>query len=416
MRPSRTRPRDLELNTNPLHRLLFWILLMVSFFGIITLFRGFFSLFRFSSTSDVHTLLALAGVFLMLSPWAVRLPSGAQWRPAMAMVTVGMFLLPIPLTPLVALPGLLYINLRSKNRWWQYPLTFGHVGLGLYVGGKVFRGLVPTSSLHLPDQHLPYVHLPEVLPAAVLGLLAHLIVNRLVSAMIIAQREAKPWFRQTILSFRDLNWAHFNMYLLSILTAAVYQDQGVWGLILVGVLQVGLYKSVSYYSRMHRWQQAARTDGLTGLGNRGAWQQFANSLERGSLAGTLVLMDLNNFKAVNDVHGHAVGDEVLRDLATTLRRELDKSAQVFRYGGDEFVLFFSHSALQEQEVHYRLDTVTSQMNAVWGLRGLPVKASLGMACWPAEAQTIGELFELADSRMYKAKHQSKAGRQTTLHI
>lgn len=391
-----------ETDPRPSQRVLFWLLVLISIAGLAMLVQGLIYLSTPSVLPRIRILAALAFVFFVMSPWAVTLPSGAKWRPAMAMVTVGMFLLPIQLTLLVAVPGLVFITARGRAPWWRYFLAFGHVGLGLVAGAAVFRLLAPQGPFELP----------QVIPGAILGLTIHLVVNRLISAAIVAQRTGKNVFEQIKQSFQELNWAHFDMYLMSIMTALVCQDENVWGLLLAATLQVGLFKSVSYYSRMQLWQQAAWTDGLTGVGNRVAWERFTSSLDSKKGKGMLVIIDLNNFKSVNDEFGHAVGDEVLRELAGTLQKELGKSAQVFRYGGDEFVLFFPHAAALDEEIQQRVDAIISRTNNNWSLRGLSVQASLGMASFPSDADNAQELFELADGRMYQAKMHSKIGVQS----
>lgn len=393
--PFSQRPSD--SNTKPWKPFLTGLVILISAMGLVLFLQGLIYLSSPMVVPYFRILSALALVFFMMSPWSVRLPSGAHWRPAMAMVTVGMFLVPPQLTLLVAIPGLVFITAKANSSWWRYLLTFGHVGLGLEVGATVFRALAPSGVFQLP----------QILPAALAGLSVHLIINRLISAIILAHKTGKPLLVQIKRLFQELNWAHFDMYLMSIVTALICQGDNVWGLILAAILQVGLYKSVSYYTRMQLWQRAAWTDGLTGVGNRVAWNKFAESLEARSQKGTLVIIDLNNFKSVNDEHGHAVGDEVLRELASTLQGELGKSAQVFRYGGDEFVLFFPHSVAIEGEIQHRIDDIISQTNASWCLRGLSVQASLGMATFPTDAKTAKELFELADDRMYRHKINSK---------
>ncbi len=81
---------------------------------------------------------------------------------------------------------------------------------------------------------------------------------------------------------------------------------------------------------------AAHTDSLTGLGNRRALKAFRSDVD-----GVVVVVDIDDFKAINDVHSHAAGDDVLRDLASSLRAESRAGDALFRLGGDEFMLLLA---------------------------------------------------------------------------
>lgn len=88
-----------------------------------------------------------------------------------------------------------------------------------------------------------------------------------------------------------------------------------------------------------RLDELSRTDPLTGLENRRQWEVHAQRvLDRQHTGATLVMVDLDQFKAINDVHGHAVGDDVLRAVAATLRECIGGHGHAVRYGGDEFAV------------------------------------------------------------------------------
>lgn len=339
----------------------------------------------------------LAFAFAALAPWSVRLPSGAAWRPAMAMVTASLFLLPPVLTPLVAVPGLVIITARSGGAWQAYPLTFGHVAAGLYAGGVVYRFLASAGPLRLP----------EMLPAAAAALVVHLAVNRLLSAVIVAHREGRPLLKQMKATREELTWGHFGMHLMGLVTALLFQAHSVWGLALATSLMVGFYQSVSYYTKMQVWQQAAWTDGLTSAGNRAAWENFRGQARRRKPSGTLAVIDLDDFKQVNDEFGHQTGDQVLQELANSILRSIRQNDRLFRYGGDEFILFLEHAPNLHDAVHERLRRVVDDLTANWSARGMRVRPSLGVAAIPQEAATFEEAFRIADNRMYAIKSAHK---------
>jgi diguanylate cyclase (GGDEF)-like protein len=156
-------------------------------------------------------------------------------------------------------------------------------------------------------------------------------------------------------------------------------------------------------------QEAAFTDHLTGLANR---RRFERQLER-EVARTeryghpfcLLLVDIDDFKDVNDTYGHEAGDEVLRRVANVIQsgtRGIDTGARI---GGDEFAVILPETPLARgMEVAERL---RSAIAALDGEPHGPVTASLGVAELPACARTQDELRAAADGALYEAK---RAGR------
>ncbi|WP_067501711.1 diguanylate cyclase [Actinoplanes sp. TFC3] len=151
-----------------------------------------------------------------------------------------------------------------------------------------------------------------------------------------------------------------------------------------------------------RLADAAATDGLTGLANRGRFDARLQERLRSGEPFGLVLVDLDHFKAVNDHHGHQVGDAVLVGVAQALRRAVGSSGLVARYGGEELV------AIVDGPAHEAAQTAELLRRAV-AQAGTPVAvtASLGVAAYPVEARTGDALIALADQRLYVAKHRGR---------
>ena len=158
-------------------------------------------------------------------------------------------------------------------------------------------------------------------------------------------------------------------------------------------------------------QQAARTDALTGLLNHGAMQvRLREEIARARRDGTplaCVILDLDDFKRVNDSRGHQAGDELLRGVADLLRAELRPYDQVARYGGDEFVLLLpgSDEATATQVAERVRDAVAAEAQPGSRLE-LAGACSLGVAEWH-EPHDAAALLEHADRALMLAKRTGK---------
>lgn len=151
-------------------------------------------------------------------------------------------------------------------------------------------------------------------------------------------------------------------------------------------------------------ERLSERDALTGLLNRRAIEQNFEKF-RSEGYRTLAVLDLDHFKAINDVHGHVVGDAVLKAVAEALKA--DPMVRAFRLGGEEFVLLVRGEDAQAQAERRRQAIPTIVANAVPGL-GRPVTASMGItdASPNADAQ-FAELYEQADKLLYDAKFSGR---------
>lgn len=378
-------------------RSLFVFVFIVSTFGIVSEAYAIGVALRPSSYIYYQDMIYLSSFFILLAPWSLRLPSGSMWRPAMAVIAGAVFLLPPELVILLPVPGLILITAKSKSTWWTYPLTIGHVNASFLSAALVIHSLSSNGTLRFP----------HALGVGVLALLIHVTVNRLLSAGIIAFRKNKNYLEQLRLIIQELGWSHISLYTVAITMAILYQSEGVWGLALILALLVGQYKMVSYYSRMELLKKAALTDGLTGSENRFAWETFCKEISPKTHAGTLALIDLDFFKLVNDEFGHAVGDEILQQLVHLFQTRMRKHSRLFRYGGDEFILFVSHSFADQQNIHLEILKISDEFTKISREKGLPVTASCGMAVYPTDSNDVHEVFRLADVRMYQEKSARK---------
>ncbi len=158
-------------------------------------------------------------------------------------------------------------------------------------------------------------------------------------------------------------------------------------------------------------ERSSRTDALTGLANRRAFDEFlAESLEaarRDGVAVALLLVDVDKFKAVNDRHGHQVGDDVLRYLGKLLRGSVRESDLACRYGGEELMLVLRDTPRQAAADRAdRLRRAIAARRVPAGGINLPITVSIGVAIYEPPASPLGHpthLIRAADLAVYAAK-------------
>jgi diguanylate cyclase (GGDEF)-like protein/PAS domain S-box-containing protein len=158
----------------------------------------------------------------------------------------------------------------------------------------------------------------------------------------------------------------------------------------------------------------ATHDAMTGLANRSLLlEQMKRALERARRNGkniAVLFFDLNDFKEVNDVFGHAAGDELLKVVAQRLRKAMRASETVARLGGDEFVAVLEEEIGTDwapEEAMLRLRARVGEPIGLFDQKFHP-SASVGMALYPRDGETPEALLKVADFNMYVAKHGARS--------
>ncbi len=155
----------------------------------------------------------------------------------------------------------------------------------------------------------------------------------------------------------------------------------------------------------------ARTDSLTGMLNRRAfYERMAEELARGERTDSkvsVVLLDIDHFKAINDEHGHAEGDRALQEIAARLQATIRTDETAARYGGEEFALI---AAGADSKAAVELAERARAAIAEIEFHGRMLSASAGVATWPTDGDNPDRLLEASDRAMYTAK---RGGRNRT---
>ena len=181
------------------------------------------------------------------------------------------------------------------------------------------------------------------------------------------------------------------------------------------VIIVALVLSVSIVRRrvicasnIEKTLERAERDALTGIYNRGGGTFLIRSYVGQQYSGTFLIIDVDDFKTVNDRYGHQMGDEVLEQVAGVLRNSFQKSDIVMRMGGDEFMVY-AIGMVDYHTVEARLDKVIQEMHRIMldEKKGIHITVSIGCAVNDGSYTEYDALYEEADRCLYRVKENGK---------
>ncbi|MDR6713729.1 diguanylate cyclase (GGDEF)-like protein/PAS domain S-box-containing protein [Pseudomonas hunanensis] len=195
-----------------------------------------------------------------------------------------------------------------------------------------------------------------------------------------------------------------------ILWAAFWSDE-------VGA-RIGVARNVTALTQVEdELRFLAHHDPLTKLHNRSMFNDrlalALSAAQREPRRLALLFLDINDFKGINDVHGHAAGDQVLCMIARRLERCVSEADTVARMGGDEFIVLLT-DVQSEAQVMASVAQIAKVMDEPlppeFGAINMP-SCSIGVACYPADGKDADTLLSHADGDMYRRKRQRASGRQ-----
>lgn len=315
--------------------------------------------------------------------------------------------------------------------------------LYLVVNGLTLMGLTTIYGLNL---RIPQVYIPVVAVGMVVGVVSSLALRKnwrfalfhlaawgIVAALVLRGeiRPAVYWSLACVYAIASVNfyrrlegrsagrvavvlgfsiWSMCFFFHPMIVDRAPYAELAshIWNmqksLISIGMILVMLEEQVSN----NEW--LALHDELTGLPNRRLFAaRLTNAIQysesrNSSLA--LVVLDLNDFKKINDTLGHPVGDQVLREVAAALRKNIRATDTVARLGGDEFIIAATDMP-NDSAVERFTESLRTAIERPIVVNDIPmvVGASFGFAMYPGDAKDATKLLRLADQRMYALKRR-----------
>ncbi len=159
----------------------------------------------------------------------------------------------------------------------------------------------------------------------------------------------------------------------------------------------------------HEMETLAMHDGLTGIFNRRAIEEYTEAeldlARRKERPLSVILLDIDHFKAINDQYGHSIGDHTLQQLAEILPRNLRQYDRIGRWGGDEFIVILPDTKISEAIMiaeRMRITTAETKLSLENG-EYYTVQISLGVACASGSYPSLIKLVDAADLVMYRAK-------------
>ncbi len=188
------------------------------------------------------------------------------------------------------------------------------------------------------------------------------------------------------------------------------------------LIEQALRKSEEKYKGLYQEMKAlAQKDPLTGLYNHGRINELLEiEIERAKRGGeifSIIMLDIDDLKLINDTYGHIVGDRLLKDVATILRDSSRFVDSIGRYGGDEFLMILPYTDGEEAKALAK--RISGQMKQegfkIDAETNVPIRLSIGVATYLFDGLVAQELLSLADQRMYESKRSGKDAVSASVH-
>jgi diguanylate cyclase (GGDEF)-like protein len=185
-----------------------------------------------------------------------------------------------------------------------------------------------------------------------------------------------------------------------------YHDRGLIGVLLMFCLFIPLQSVTKMHFELQQQEEMLLRDTLTGLYNFSYFKSTIENKHEKQEEYSLLMMDLNRFKDVNDNHGHDIGNVILKQVSVLMKNCLDKDSVVCRYGGDEFCVISNNKETSINIANNIIQTIDKTVFLVDKLE-ITVGVSIGLYVYPGNHETVATIVSKADKAMYKSKKYCK---------
>lgn len=348
--------------------------------------------------TDLANAAGFLSACLILVKRRVKLENGVYLPASTPINTAAMLILQPPTAVIVESVLGLILSIRNRRPPRLVVFNIANFAFPTLLGSLTFRTLVPGP--------LSEASLLLLVIGAFLGMVVRFVMN-LSAIQLLRTLEGEANFWDGLWRFMIMErGAWFAFRALSLLIVLAYPSGGVWTPAIAAVLLLVVDDAAQLYITREALFRSARTDGLTQVLNRTAWEETAGGFQAHPAAShVLFVVDVNGLKDFNDCGGHAEGDRAIRAVASALAGAAGEE-RVYRYGGDEFVVWLENTPRSAAVVRWVQQTAES-LSEGFHSACYPLSASVGVAYAPADGTTLTELFAVADRRMYEAKRKGK---------
>jgi diguanylate cyclase (GGDEF)-like protein len=379
------------------------------------------------SRASLAVVAALAAVGVLHTEIALRVERARRRvtpSPHIDLSSVWTFAAALLVTPLLAtvVTAVIYLHLYArvwrptKQPAYKWAFTTCTVVLAVHAAGAAVTAVGSADMFGSGSG----------LAAIVVALLCYTSINTCLVVGVVVLSAPDRSIRE-IVGRGDEVVLEFSTLAMGALAAGAISVQSPLHVVLVLPPLVVLHRAVL----VRHLQEAASTDGKTGLLNAAAWQDRAvRALQRAQRAprsAALLILDLDHFKLVNDRHGHLAGDRVLSSVAEALRAEVRDNDLVGRFGGEEFVILLpGHDGMEydrtelvavAERIRRRVAGLAVRIDTPDGpLTVDDLSVSVGGATFPQDAHDLDGLLEVADSALYAAKRAGRNAVRVGLHL
>ena len=322
----------------------------------------------------------------------------------------GVLLLPPPLV--AGLVTILYLQLSIRSWYglrevtpWRAIMNTSFVIITCYVSRGVLE-LVGVHDIRYAEQHAVSGTVAIVLAAA-----AYFVVG---AVLVFPSIWARTHSRQDLVGTWSDNFLEVATLCLGAVAAVILAALPVLAIAILPPLVI-LHRGVL----VRQLEVAATIDDKTGVLNAASWHYVANrelakvlaQPEGGVLS--VLMIDLDRFKRINDRHGHLTGDQVLKSVAACITDEVREYDSVGRFGGEEFVVLLPRaSEVEACKIAERIRQAVTAVEAAVSHAETPtliedLSVSIGVATYPSGGTTLATLMHSADTALYRAKHDGR---------